>query len=318
MANIVPFNESKLPAHIRAMSNNKNSDLLSGMGGVSFPVISIEGKVFSIKRKGSDPEIVNEPGTKVPARALQVVIIKAGPSGNKSAQVFYAGKYVKGSDAKPTCYSNDGVSPASDATEPQAAKCAVCAQNQWGARITEDGKKAKACQSSKRLAVAAPDLLNDPMLLRVPTTSLRALGEYADYLDKRGVSYQAVVTEISFDWTVPHQLLTFKPIGFIDEASVAQVAEMMESDTVGYIVGTSSAPRREGEFAPAPEPAPKPAAKKAAPVVEDDEDDLPAPKTTVKVETPAAKPAPQKAEVKVSEEMEDGLDDALDGLDFDD
>lgn len=40
-----------------------------------------------------------------------VVILKAGPAGDKLSKVYYASGYTEGSDAKPLCYSNDGIAP---------------------------------------------------------------------------------------------------------------------------------------------------------------------------------------------------------------
>jgi hypothetical protein len=112
------------------------------------------------------------------------------------------------------------------------------------------------------------------MLLRVPAASLKTLREYNELLVKRGVPYQAVVTKIGFDYSVAHPALTFKPVGFIDDATAAMVAETMEAEVVANITGlgqsnsfTAAALPAEEFEAPAPAveapaPAPKPATAK--------------------------------------------------------
>ena len=329
MANVVPFESAKLPAHLAALAASaveKNSELVAGGGG-GFPSISIKGKVFHIKR-GDEVELVTKPGEDDPAASIEVVILKAGPAAGKASKVYYIKGYTEGSDASPDCYSNDGMVPEADSVAPQADKCAICPQNQWGSKITQDGKKGKSCADSKRLAIAQPGLVNDPMLLRVPAASLRALGEYASQLGKRGVNYDAVVTRIGFDYTVAHPQLTFKPVGFLDEDTFLEVQAQKETDVVNRITGFITTPRLpapEGDAepfesapakaaaketaaaAPAKPAAKKPAAKPASMVAALDADEAP-PK--------AAKPAAKVVEV-ADDAISEDLDAALAGLDFD-
>ena len=324
MTQLVPFESGKVPAHLRAAGLISN--LAPSGGGGGFPTISIKGKVFHIKR-GDQKELISQPNDPdTPASAIEVVIIDAGPAAGKNAKVYYEEGYTEGSEAKPTCYSNDGEKPATDAAEAQAKKCAVCAHNVWG---TGQGGKGTRCASSKRLAIATPGAINDAMLLRVPAGSLGALGEYARLLDKRGVAPQAVVTKIGFDYSVAHPALTFKPVGFLDADTFEAVMGAMQDDTVKQITGMVAAvdanefeadpvPAKKAEIpkVEAPKPTPKPAPKPTPQVEEDDE--LPAaPKAKVKVEgeEAAAKPA-KKAASKV-ETADEGLDAALDDLDFD-
>lgn len=307
MSAIIPFESSKLPAHIASMFQ-VSTDLMSGGGG--FPVISIKGKVFHIKR-GDEKTLITKPDAPdEPAASIEVVILKAFPGGGKTAKVYYDTGYSEGSDAAPTCYSNDGTAPAADAESPQAKSCASCVHNQWGSKITENGAKGRACGDTKRLAVAPVGQLNDPMLLRVPAASLKALSQFNDTLVKRGVPYQAVVTKVGFDYSVAHPALTFKPIGFLDEASMAEVAQEVESDLVKQITGQVEMPKAEKaesfeQEKPKADAKSKPAVKPAPAV-----DDLPTEKkASVKV-----KPA-KPAEVV---EAASGLASALDSIDFDD
>lgn len=281
-AQIIPFDSGTLPAYLSRfkVSNDLGAGISQG-----FPSLSIKGKEFAIVR-GDDRTLItrrNDDGEDEAVRSLVAVIIKANPGISK---VFYEGKFVEGQDSKPACYSNDGKTPAADAAKPQCATCQDCPRNQWGSRITEDGKKGKECADSRRLAVAALDTISDPMLLRVPATSLKALMEYNKLLNVRGVPYQAVVTRIGFEKGAAHPSLVFKPVGFLTDAQSDEVFAMENSDLVNQIVGLATMP----SAAPAAIEPPKPKLA-AVPTQEEDEDDEPpAPVTKPKVKK--AKPAP--------------------------
>ena len=319
MSNMIPFDSAKLPAFLSQGFEITNDLLVSGNGG--YPTVSIKGKVFTLKR-GDEKTLITSPGTDdEPARSLEVVILKAGPAGDKLSKVYYEGGYTEGSDSKPLCYSNDGVKPSINAQKPQAPSCQACPHNVWGSKVTDDGKQNKACADSKRLAIAPAGQINDPMLLRVPAASLKALTEFGRTLAKRGVPYQAVIAKIGFDYTVAHPALTFKPVGFVDEATMSEVKEMLDSDLVQRITGLMEDEISHGEadeFETAKvesKPEAKPAAKKTEPKKAIVEADDPPPKVKVKVEeTPKAE---SKVEAKVAE-IEGDIDEALDDLDFDD
>jgi hypothetical protein len=277
--NIVPFDTGKVPAALSAVfAASDSNDLVGNSSGMGFPVVSIKGKVFHITR-GGEKQLITKPGEDDPAPSIEVVVIKANP--NKS-KVFYANGYQEGKDAKPDCYSNDGITPAADAQEAQSVKCATCAHNQWGSHITDSGKKSKACSDSRRLAIATVDTPADPMLIRVPAASMKALEEYGKILVARGVRPEMVVTRIGFDYSVAHPQLTFKPVGLIgditqltaikhasESALAAQIAGVLP--TAATDPGNEDAPASDTPDAPAaPAPAPAPAAaapaKPAAPV----------------------------------------------------
>jgi hypothetical protein len=294
MSDMVAIKSGGLPAHLKGKTKTNNLFAAAVTVG-GFPVISIKGKVFHIQR-GDERELVTKTGTDdEPASALEVVILSVNP--NKS-KVFYNSGFVEGSVAKPTCYSNDGIAPASDAEEPQSKKCNVCPHNQWGSRITENGGKGKSCGDSMRLCVAPAGMINDPMLLRVPAATLKTLGQYGSQLSKRGVEPQYVVTKVGFDYNVAHPALTFKAMRFVEEEELATVESTLndEADIIDQITGVADKPSISVE--PVAESAPAPAAEPVAKSVE-----------------AKPKPAPKK---EVKEVEEDEVDDALANLDFDD
>lgn len=302
--NIIPFDSgSGLPSFLKKVDIAAlNADLTAHAGG-GFPVISIKGKVFAVVRDGERELQMNPKDPDSAATSLNVVLLKANKGTSK---VFYLKGYDKDTSEgqKPDCYSADGIEPAADAQNKQAKKCATCAHNQWGSRISERGAtKGKACSDTVRMAVAPAGQLNDAMLLRVPPASIKALGEYGQMLAKRGVGYNMVVTKVSFDLEAESPKLAFAPVGLLDDEGFAEVQEICQSDIVSSILGASPiavevAPSEQNEQeAPAPKATPK--------------EEAPAPKAEAKPKA-AAKPKPAPAPV------EDDLDLDLDGISFDD
>lgn len=287
MSNLIPFEASNLPAYIKSANVADINADLTAHAGTGFPVISIKGKTFAVVRDGERQVLTKEvDGETVPAPSIDVVLIKANKANSK---VFYLKGYQDGVEGqKPDCFSNDGVKPDAGVENPQAKSCATCPHNQWGSRISDNGSKGKACADSVRLAVAQPNLLNDPYLLRVPPASIKPLGEYGKMLAKRNVAYNMVVTRVGFVMEEATPKLTFKAMGFLDEASYSKLAEITQGDVVQAILGSGfvadSAPAGEEPIA-APPAAETPAKAKPA---------------KAKTEAPAEKAAPPKdVEVEV-------------------
>jgi len=306
MGDIIPFNSS-LPAYLSKVKLT-NSALTANVGGGGFPVLSIKGKVFTIVR-GDEKQVVKRPDDGTPAGAIDVVIISANPNLSK---VYYNKSYEEGSQDKPDCYSNDGISPAADAASPQSKTCAACKHNVWG---TGQNGKGRKCGDHRRLAVAPAGLLNDPMLLRIPPATLKVLAEYGDMLGKRGVPFPAVVTRISFDPGESSPKLQFSPQGLLPEAQFAAVAAEQDSDIVQQIIGVS-------ESSEVAAPAPKPSAVSKQELVQaleedededEDEDDGEEEEEVVVAPPPKAEKKAKNAHSNASPSELDALLAALDG-----
>jgi len=303
MSNIIPFDSGNLPAYLKTPNRVvANDDLTSHASAGGFPVMSIKGKNFTVVRDGDRTVLTKEvDGETMAVQSIDVVLVKANKGTSK---VFYAKGYQEGGEAtKPDCFSNFGDRPDPAVAAPQAKSCAVCPNNQWGSKIGDNGGKGKACQDSVRMAIATPDLINDPYLLRVPPASIKSLGEYGKMLAKRGVGYSMVVTKIGFDMESPTPKLTFKPTGLLSDAAFAQVQEVVASDTVQSILGSEGVAAAQSDDVP------------DLPVVE-------LPKVEAVVEKPAVKaksahkvptPAPVVAEPEIAV-----TDLNLDDLNFDD
>jgi hypothetical protein len=263
--------------------------------------MSIKGKNFTVVRDGERTVLTKEvDGETMAVQSIEVVLVKANKGTSK---VFYAKGYQEGSEAtKPDCFSNTGDKPDASVAQPQCKSCAACPNNQWGSKIGDNGGKGKACQDSVRMAIATPDLINDPYLLRVPPASIKSLGEYGKMLHKRGVGYNMVVTRIGFDMESPTPKLTFKPTGLLSDSAYAQVQEVVASETVSSILGSEGIVAGVAEIAAPEDDLPVVEVKAApAPVAEK-------PKAAAK---PKAEPKPVAVEVDVP-------DLNLDDLNFDD
>jgi len=314
MSNITIFEPSKLPAFLQGVAPVVN-ELTANVGGGGFPVLSIKGKLFTMVRDGEREVLLNPNDRDEPATSINVVILKANAGLSK---VWYAKNYVEGSDAKPDCFSHDGVAPDPLVENPQSAKCSICEKNQWGSKMSEDGKKLKACSDSRRVAIANVDDVADAILLRVPPASLKPLAEYGAEVEKRGAPYFSVVTKISFDREAASPKLTFKAVGWLTGEQYKGATEARDSATVANIlgvkgtyvapVGDDAAPEAKPAPAPAPEKpaAPAKAAKPAAKKIEV-EKDKPAPAPEVK--------NPATVKIVEGDSLEDELDNLLGSLD---
>jgi hypothetical protein len=306
MNNIVPLRAGQAPA-IFSSRNLPDMNAAAQQGlPPAFSVIGYKGRNWRIKHRG-DEELVKDPRTGAPVASLDVVIIGISPNISKQ---FYEKKYSEGDDASPDCYSVNGIAPEADSPKIQCQTCAACPQNVYGSRLTENGKKAKACQDSRRLAVVpSGDIENEsfggPMLLRLPPMSLSSLAKYSNELTRFAAQPYMVETILSFDYDVAYPLLTFKAAGWLSDEQARSVAEQLDNplvdrilnsgaveqaaqaqETVSALSGgrpaqafekpaatpvTPAQPQPTAAPAPAPAPAAEPVAPVAEPEVEDED-----------------------------------------------
>lgn len=261
MNQVIPFDQmSNLPAHFAGAGSLALNDAAEEFASVKFPVISIKGSRFHVSRDGEKTLIMrpkaNTTDPDEPATYIEVTILNI-----QKAKTFYAETWVEGSEEKPDCFSNDGITPDSSIAAPQCYTCALCPQNAWGSGVNDKGEatKGKACSDVQRLAVAGHGL-DDPMMLRVPPASLKNLAEMSKLLSKKNIPINGVVTRISFDTAASSPLMLFKPIGFLDAAGFAKAQSLMNDDLVRAIVGKKTRGLGALGTAPAHIAAAKPAA----------------------------------------------------------
>jgi len=276
MSNLIPTN-IKMPAHVAARMGTPSKlaqAVTAGIGGgADYPRISIKGSRFRIVEGDSE--------TVLPVTELDIVIVGANPGLSKA---FFAQAWSADAEATgPDCYSMDGIRPAHDAEDPQNDLCASCPQNAWGSKVTPAGQQIKACADKKRLSIVAADDPSGPIyLLEVTPAALKGLNKYQRELSMRGIPPEIVKTRLSFDTDASFPKLSFGFGGFIDEDDQEIVDRLFDTDEVKTITGELNIPVEVVT--------PKAVAKpKPAPVVEEDEEEAPAP---VKKAAPKPKPAP--------------------------
>ena len=143
-------------------------------------------------------------------------------------------------DGDRLCHSDDGISPAANAANPQAKKCTVCVQNQWGSRITINGKRGKGCADFIKLTLRKPDNPQYAETMRVPSTSIKPFKEFEKELIHRGEALHHVVTRVSVIYGERRSTLTFRVVRFLrdDELDALNHAAAQSvspfATTVGY------------------------------------------------------------------------------------
>ena len=328
---MIPFAAgSQLPAYLQTVGD----DYLINreVGRTSFPHISIKGKVFKLVKDGEGKILTKPDAPDEVLQFIQLAVLRA----NAHARVYYEDSYKDGdSDGKPpTCQSADGITPNADAREPQANKCAVCPHAVWFTAKDDKGeaREGTACSVNTRLAVADPDKLDEPFLLRVPAASKKNFSDAVKAASSRKIPYTALVMRVGFDPESSSPKLTFKPVGLLSDAAYAEVKGAYDSDLVREIVGLRepvsaavvqavSGPVSTDELdaaisakaavskaaAPAGGPAPVKAAAAAPKAAPPKAAPAPAPAPAPKAAPPKAAPAPAPASM-------DGLLEGLDTL----
>lgn len=289
---------NNLPAHLRGAKSPGTLDEFAGglAKGIPLPFLSIRGKEFRLRKDGQE--------LNTRQREMSVIFIAARHSVSKR---YYEKKYESGSLEAPDCSSRDGVTP--DVSEPVHSNCAHCPKNQWGSRITEGGKEGKACSDYKRVILWPVGLTDDPMVLDVAATSLKApkgqkhtvlmLGDYLSQLAKHGMDPTQVVTKVAFtDAEYPQLCFTFER--FVDEDEWLRVQELRDSDEVAVCIDEPLfAEGEDGKVKDAEEPTEKPKAtrtrKKAEPKEDVKEEPVKMP------EAPAVDPFPGKTTVMLKD-----------------
>jgi hypothetical protein len=289
------------------------NDLGAGVQG-GFSLIGYRGKVWSIKHQGTETALMRPDGDG-PRGSIEIVVLKAALPISK---IWYEKGWEDGNTAPPDCWSSNGIVPDPSSLKKQAPACATCPMNVWGSRITPQGKQGKACQDSKRLAVAplndiANELLGGPMLLRTPAASLQDLKKYGDAMGKMGYPYYGIGTRVSFDPAESYPKFVFNPIRVLSDVEARLVKDWRVSPEVTRILaedvpvagaGALPAPQQPAQpnytfeqppqqaapQQPAPQPTPQPISQQAM-AARAQNGQRPAPQPTVAPPTQAAQVA---------------------------
>jgi hypothetical protein len=227
MGELIPFDAGRPPAVLQGRQSSLNAAAKAGVQA-SFAVVGYRGRNWRLKYRGDETLVADQEGNPLPY--LDVVIVGVASTISKQ---WYEKKFVEGSDDSPDCFSTDGMAPDPTSPKKQHATCATCPRNAWGSRVTDAGKKAKACADSRRLVVVPLyDIENEsfggPMLLRIPPTTLNNLANYAGLLDKKGAGLECVATRLKFDNDVAYPLIEFHALGWLTNEQATEVLQAME------------------------------------------------------------------------------------------
>lgn len=285
-------NQSAISTAFAGMVDEIGGDLSGGVQG-SYAILSFKGSRFSVKYQGNQQVIMNEQGD--PVGSFEAVLVKSNPYLTKQ---FYAKGFVEGDASPPDCFSLDGKVPSDSSPQKQNPICATCPQNAFTKINETTGKKTKACQDNRKVAVLpgddlANELFGGPMLMRVPAASLKDLALFGDTLKSRGFSYNSVRVRISFDISMSYPKLVFKAIRPLTDEEAVQVIDWYGSDVVNKMLADFADIKIPPEDVPAKDELfeqPQPAAAAPTPA--------PAPKPVPPVVKPVAPAAPPAQAVK--------------------
>jgi len=244
----------------------------------SFAVVTYKGRNFRIKYRTEEHIVRDDRGRA--ATFIDTVIVGVSP--NISRQ-YFPDAYVEGASEGPACFSTDGVKPDTNVPQRQNPVCGTCKHSQWGSRVTDAGKRAKACQETRRLAVVPlanieNELMGGPMLLRIPPMSLTNLSNYSDFLASKGASFETVATRIGFDENVAYPRLTFETLDWLDDdQQLLTTGEhgdggMCAHPLIERMLGTAAV--EEVQVSDNPQPTPVPHREPPQPVEEEDDEEV--------------------------------------------
>jgi hypothetical protein len=212
----------------------------------SYSVVRYKGKTWSIAYKGESHPVIREvtPGYREPSPSLEVVVIRGNPSVSKR---FYKDKWVDGSTEAPDCKSTDGIKPDAGVKLPQAAACATCPMNAWGSRITEQGKQAKACSDTRRIAIVPLGDMNNetfggPMLLTLPPASLQGAVNYESQLAQYGYPVHAVATRLTFDPAEAYPSIVMSAIRVLEPDEFTKIVALRDDPRVKHVLFDAAEP----------------------------------------------------------------------------
>lgn len=245
--NMILFQPNSVPAHIAANAPvvGLNANAQQGVR-LAFPVVSIEGRIWSVMHRGIETVIKASEGTdhqgkplpEAPVRSLNVVVVGISPVISKA---FYLKAFQPGVKVvSPDCFSTNGESPDPASPHRQSELCATCPKNQFESAISDDGTKGrgKACRDGRKIAIVpAGDIQNaifgGPMMLRLPVMSIPNLAKYCGQLTIAGYDITQVVTSMSFNMDVRYPEVVFQAVGFIQsEADYFDACDWAKSDVV--------------------------------------------------------------------------------------
>ena len=248
----------QLPAHLaNRQSRNIAEKASAGLGVAMPPHVSIRGNTFTLVDAGGNeaPFPVGTP--------LDMVVVD---SAKLPAKRFYKNKWTPDSNEPPTCWSSNGITPDTSATEKQSPTCAACPQNARGSAVSAiSGVAIKACRDEKWLAILLPQYPTMLFQLVVTPGSFKNWQAYTkNFGGSSGVDVSDVITRVTFQPQV-NGVLQFEILGYaqnnpqyIDGNILAVLEKAWAEKSTDVLVGRTEPaglPAIPAPLGPAPAPA---------------------------------------------------------------
>jgi hypothetical protein len=245
-------NAINLPAYLQNSNLPDFTDRLgANLGTRAQPYVSIEGDRLTLVDTNGDTEPVLTVDKQTGDPYLDCVIIDTC---DHESKIYYGREYDPKavSFSPPKCWSDNGVAPSVNCSEPQAKSCQPdpeggpmgnghgCYWAMWGSGRAREGSKTvpPACGKYQKLALLIPgdDI---QFLLRVPPNSLAPLAEYNSKFKGHSFTMRDVMTRISIN----NKTLAFKGLDFLTEELAKQRNEVLLAKKTDALVGRGDKPR---------------------------------------------------------------------------
>lgn len=228
--------QHQLPVHLQNRQSKPVRQALQNLNRSSPPYLSIEGGRFTL---------VDAVGNELPVQTFDpqlgpYIDINVIDANEHVSKVFWGSDNTYNPNAQsylpPVCFSDNGVGPSRNVTEPQAPTCAQCPNGVWGSatsRIT--GKGIKACVDIKKVAFTTAGH-NTVFLLRIPPNSLKNMGLYEGGFSGQPIDISDIITRVSF---VPgiQGTLQFQAVDYIDAATAALRENVLSTNAADGLIG---------------------------------------------------------------------------------
>lgn len=299
-----------LPPRPRSLATSGPDMTAAGQAGVqaSFAVVKYTKSQWAVQHRGETKPVLTGDGGRNPY--LDVVIVGVAPGISKQ---FYGKRWEPGQEGTPPdCQSVDGITPDPGVPNRQSPTCAACPNNVWGSKINDNGKKVRACDDRRRIALVpygdmANAIYGGPMLLALPPTSLKNFANYCGELQRHGAQPYHVRTKASFDPNATHPVITWQAAGWLTDEEAEQAMEMVGHPNIDRmlrqaVVGATADPDMGSPLAvgrppalAAPKPAPEPEREPVTPP-----DPKPLPPETAAAPVPPPEPDPEEENEKAA------------------
>jgi len=227
----------QLPAHLmNRQSKTVGQTLQNNLGKNNPPHLSIEGGRFTlVDANGNDQPVQTFDPQLGPYIDINIIDVN-----DHISKIFWGEGNQYNPNAQsylpPLCFSDNGIGPSRNSSEPQSPTCAQCPHNVWGSatsRIT--GKGIKACSDLQKIAFTTVGH-STIFVLRIPPNSLKNMGLHQGTFNGTGIDISDVITRVSF---VPgiQGTLQFQGIGYIDETVMAQRENALANKATDGLIG---------------------------------------------------------------------------------